>query len=95
MIISDIDRKFIHKILTEFYPDANFMVFGSRVKNKAKHNSDIDIAIDAGEKLDTSSLFQMNNKFEESDLLYKVDLCDFHRISDEFQKHILAHYEDL
>lgn len=61
-------------------------VFGSRVKNKAKTFSDLDLCI----KTDYSKtvIRQLQDDFEESDLPFKVDIIVWSEISPEFKNHI-------
>jgi predicted nucleotidyltransferase len=64
------------------YPHIKFYVFGSRVKNKAKEYSDIDLAYLGAKDFEISKL---KAGLEESDLSIKVDLVDLNSISLEFK----------
>jgi predicted nucleotidyltransferase len=63
-------------------------VFGSRAKKTRKPFSDLDLAIDAASPLAYSTLVNLKNDFEESDLPYKVDVVDWHLIDKGFQTRI-------
>lgn len=54
------------------YPDIEFKLFGSRAKNKAKVNSDIDIAV-FGE-INEKEKFDIKNDFDKLEIPYKVDI---------------------
>ncbi len=66
-------------------PDAQVWVFGSRAKWTTRRSSDLDLAIDAGRALTRHEKYALEDAFEESDLPYKVDCVDVHRVSPEFQ----------
>ena len=70
-------------------PHAKIWVFGSRVTGQAKPYSDVDLAVDIGEPLPLGMLAKLSSEFEESTLPYKVDIVDWHSISDTFRDKIL------
>lgn len=49
-----------------------FFIFGSRVKNTYKKNSDIDIAI--FENVSEEDEYKIRNEFDLLDIIYKIDL---------------------
>ena len=83
----------IQAILQKRVPFAEVRVFGSRVTGTAKKHSDIDLAIVSKSPLESSVLSQLKIDFEESDLPFRVDLLDWHAISDCFRELILKKYE--
>ena len=93
--LSDKQKKFIVNTLKSILPDARFLVFGSRVKGTATPYSDLDLAILTSDPLPLTTLSQLAEAFENSDLTFKVDLVDWHRITDEFRAHIKACSETL
>jgi predicted nucleotidyltransferase len=63
-------------------------IFGSRAKGTSKPGSDIDLAI-MNRLPDIKVLLRLKNDFEESSLPYKVDLVDFHTLTNQnFIDHI-------
>lgn len=52
--------------------------------------SDLDLCIDAGKALDLVKLSNLEEVLSQSDLLYKVDISDWHRITGDFRSHILS-----
>ena len=66
-------------------PGTKIWVFGSRAKGTAHPASDLDLAIDAGAALDRDLLLDLKELFEASDLPYRVDLVDWHELSDGFR----------
>ena len=64
-------------------------LFGSRLFSTCKKYSDVDFLIDCqGKKLSSLILINLKEDFDESDLPYKVDLLDWHQITDEFKNNI-------
>ncbi|MGA0556397.1 nucleotidyltransferase domain-containing protein [Larkinella sp. VNQ87] len=67
-----------------------FFLFGSQATGKARRRSDIDIGIIGPEPVNPALLNQLQEIFDESDLLYKVDLIDFFQIRDPDFKRIAS-----
>ncbi len=68
-------------------------VFGSRVKGPAKRHSDLDLAVVGQGRLERSRLDRLAEAFSESDLPFRVDVLDWHEISEEFCQVIASRYE--
>ncbi len=87
----DLEEKyidFIREIITKYLSSCKIYIFGSRVKNKAKKYSDIDIALDC-KNLNDEILLKIKNEFENSTLPYEVDVVDLNTISETFKSHII------
>jgi uncharacterized protein len=87
--------KIIKNILQKYVPDCEVRAFGSRVKGTARKHSDLDLALVDKDVIPRKILFALKEEFENSDLPFRVDLTDWHRISNEFQEIILKQYEAL
>lgn len=85
----------VRTITKKYVPHAEVRVFGSRVTGTAKKYSDLDLAIVDAQKLSLHTLGNLREAFQESDLPMRVDLVDWHAISDEFREVIAAHYAVL
>jgi len=85
----------ISGILAAHVPGMEVRAFGSRVGGSPKDYSDLDLALVGAAKLDPAVLETLREAFEESDIPFRVDLLDWHTISEEFQAVILAKYEVL
>ena len=84
----DLEKKyidFIKQTVNKFLHDYKLYIFGSRVKNRAKEYSDIDIAIDSFE-LTSEVKSKLEAYFENSTLPYEVDIVNLNTISDDFKK---------
>ncbi len=64
-------------ILENHFPKAKIYLFGSQATGKARHGSDIDIALIEKDKVNLSRIFRALNEIEETTIPHKVDLVDF------------------
>lgn len=75
------------------YLNGNFKVyaFGSRIKNRARKFSDLDLAISLtnDENVDVNLIYSLKSEFEESDLEWEVDIVDLNQITQNFKQIIL------
>ncbi|MDO8587638.1 MAG: nucleotidyltransferase domain-containing protein [Armatimonadota bacterium] len=85
----------IKRILAEYVPDCEALVFGSRARGTAAAYSDLDIALVSNEKLDWRRIEALKDAFAESDLPIIVDPVDWHSISDSFRAIIESKHEVL
>ena len=79
--------KFIIDVLKKNIPQAGaaFYIFGSRAKGTYKKYSDVDIAVDLGEKpLDISVFAKIKSVFEDSTFPYEVDIVDLQSLNENF-----------
>ena len=74
-------------------PGCEVRVFGSRVKWTAKDYSDLDLAVIGSSRFDLREMRRLTEAFEESDLPIRVDVVDWHAISEGFKRVIAAKYE--
>jgi len=63
-------------------------VFGSRATNRAKPASDLDLVIMDGAPLTIRQRADLSFDFSASDLPYRVDIVEWSRLSEAFQKSI-------
>lgn len=76
-------------ILKALFPHARIILFGSRALGAQRHSSDIDIAIDAGAKLERSDIGEARDMLNASNMPYRFDIVDLQSISEEMRKAIL------
>lgn len=62
--------------------------YGSRTKNEARTYSDLDLLVKAEQKLNFEELYKLKDAFEFSDLPFRVDIQDWHVMSESFKKNI-------
>ena len=75
----------VKSILAEHVPECEVRAFGSRATWTAKDYSDLDLAIVGEGPLDRRTLGRLKEAFEESDLPMRVDVLDWHSISESFR----------
>lgn len=78
------DWMLIKTILAK-YP-YQFYAFGSRVKHKAKHLSDLDLCYK--ENISDRVISKIMEEFEESNLPFKVELISWNNCTPAFQRQI-------
>lgn len=84
------DLAIVRQILKDNIPEYPVWAFGSRVRGTAKQYSDLDLAIISMKPLPLSVLADLNTAFDESDLIFKVDIVDWATTSDNFRRIIEA-----
>ena len=83
----------IKRILAGHVPECEVRAFGSRVTWTAKDYSDLDLTIVAPRQLEPDVRRRLKEAFEESDLPFRVDVIDWHAISESFRKVIEKQYD--
>ncbi len=76
----------VNAILKKHIKDTKVYVFGSRAKYTTRFNSDLDLALEAKEKIDKDLLIDLKEEFNDSDLKYSVDIVDLNHIDHSFKK---------
>ena len=82
----------VQRILAEHVPECEVRAFGSRASWTAKDYSDLDLAVVGAGPLDWRTLGRLKEAFEESSLPMRVDVLDWHAISDSFRQVIEPGY---
>ena len=83
----EIKEKIIRLIMA-LLPDVKIYLFGSRARGTNHERSDIDIALDAGQKLPLVVIDEVASVLAETNIAYKIDVVDFHRISEAMQQDV-------
>ena len=86
--LTEAEYQFVKTTLNTLLPEAKLYVFGSRSTGTAKQYSDLDLLIDSDKELPLSLLSELREIFTESNLPFKVDIVDKHRITEEFLEKI-------
>jgi predicted nucleotidyltransferase len=82
-------KDIIVPIIIKYAPNAKIILYGSRARGDAREGSDIDVALDMGDKIDTLLMSNIIGDLEESKLPICFDIVDFRRVSEDMQKEIL------
>ena len=82
----------VKRILADHVPECEVRAFGSRATWTARDYSDLDLAVVGEGPLDWRTLSRLKEAFEESDLPMRVDVLDWHAISESFREVIEQSY---
>ena len=93
MQVSGEEIKIIIDIIKKHVPDCEVWIFGSRYHGTAKESSDLDLVVIGEYKLSLSQMADLRLAFQESDLLFSVDIIDWNKISKKFQLAISKGYK--
>ncbi|HEY8991741.1 MAG TPA: nucleotidyltransferase domain-containing protein [Luteolibacter sp.] len=85
----------VKALLARHVPECAVSAFGSRVKGNAKPYSDLDLAITGTARLAPGRLAALREAFMESDLPMRVDVVDWHAISENFRRAIREDLEPV
>jgi uncharacterized protein len=85
LALSELELKTVRAILRRHLP-SRFKVyaFGSRAGGRVKPWSDLDLSIEGNEPVPLATLGALADDFDESDLIWKVDLVDRSTVSEAF-----------
>ena len=84
--VSLYEMEIILSVIKKHVPNCDVLVFGSRYKLTHNDKSDLDLAIVGNSKLNIRLVSAIKEDFMESDLPFKVDVIDYHSISDSFRE---------
>ncbi len=82
----------VKDILAEHVPECEVRAFGSRTTWTARDYSDLDLAVVGERPVDWRTLSRLKEAFEESNLPMRVDVLDWHAISESFREVIERDY---
>ncbi len=85
----------VRSLLAAQVPDCEVRAFGSRITGKAKPYSDLDIVLFGPARLSLGRLATLREAFAESELPIRIDLIDWHALSENFRNIISAKFEVL
>jgi predicted nucleotidyltransferase len=86
-----LDEKTKNKIIavvSALIPEAKIYLFGSRARGTNSERADIDIALDASKPLNRVDIDEVASMFTESNIMYRIDIVDFHHVSKTMQNEI-------
>lgn len=81
MEISEKLQKKMIGLLSVLFPDAKIYLFGSRATKNHHPQSDIDIAIDNGKRIDPLDIYEAYSIMEALVIPVKVDVVDYRSVS--------------
>ncbi len=72
-------------ILAQHVPQADVLAFGSRTTGEAAPWSDLDLVVRADERIELQDLGELRDALQRSSLPFRVDISDWHRVSESFR----------
>ena len=87
--INDESKRKIIGVIATIIPEASIYLFGSRARGTHSEWSDIDIALDSGEKISRHRIGEALSMLEASNIPYKVEIVDFNSVSENMRASIL------
>ncbi len=79
------ELEIVNGILSVYVSACEVRAFGSRAKWEAKDHSDLDLVVKGESELDRGIIADLKDAFAESDLRFRVDVVDWHAVSDAFR----------
>lgn len=89
--INSQQKKIITDFLSYYLPNTTVWAYGSRVKWNSRPESDLDITVFSTPE-QSRAVFELRDAFEESDLVFSVDVLVWDQIPDSFKKNIKKDY---
>jgi predicted nucleotidyltransferase len=71
------------------------VLFGSRAAGDARDRSDFDIGVLGDAPLPLKTFYEMEDRFDGIETLYRIDWVDLNRVSPEFRREALKKTETL
>jgi len=86
--VTELEMEEILGILKFHFKNGYVLAFGSRYKGTHKRHSDLDLAFIKNDdtSLTVSEWGRLKEAFEESDLIYRVDVIDYWGATDSFRR---------
>jgi predicted nucleotidyltransferase len=88
--ISTEDKDKIIGLLKLLFPQAKIYLFGSRVRGTHSTFSDIDVAVDTGDKIPLYAINEAKSMLAESNIVYTIDVVDLQNIPKALKERILS-----
>lgn len=89
--MKNIDKETQDKIISlisALMPQAIIYLFGSRARGTHDEWSDIDIALDTGQKLPYVKVDEVISILKATNIPYKIEIVDFHSVSEAMRNSI-------
>ncbi|MBR1681222.1 hypothetical protein IJ707_05470 [bacterium] len=84
--------KMLQDVFEQYCPHAEIWVYGSRIKNRSHDGSDIDMIVKNFND-NSKNLPELKQLLNDSNVPFLMDIEEFDKLPDYFQKEILKDYE--
>lgn len=82
-------KKKIISIIKAVIPNTKIILYGSRARGDYNKHSDIDLALDNGQKIERIDVGEVSDLLQASHIPYKIDVVDLHNISETMRAIII------
>lgn len=76
-------------LIKKYQPICKIYLYGSRARGDYSQGSDIDLALDAGRKIEPKTISLIKEAIEESTIPLFVDIIDLNAVTPEFKNKII------
>ncbi len=96
LAISEEEKMIVTEILKKQLPsDVSVWAYGSRLRHDNRPGSDLDLIIIQQQPMTLKTMTELQDAFSESQLHFKVEFEDWHRLTTTFKKIIEQNYVPL
>lgn len=88
---TEVYKNIIMPIIARHFPKGRVILYGSRARKDDREGSDIDIALDAGERISSAIMSAIYWDLDESDLPINFDVVDFNHVSEDMKEQIIKY----
>ena len=83
------DKKKIIAVVAALFPEAKIYLYGSRARGTYKESSDIDLALDAGHRIEPHArIGELRALLGQLTTGYSVDVIDINRVSEDMREEV-------
>lgn len=76
-------------VVSALIPEAKIYLYGSRARGTYQPSSDIDLALDAGHRIEPyGRIGELKSVLSELSIIYSVDVIDLHSVSEGMRKSV-------
>ncbi len=87
--ITEAEKRKIIGLILALIPNTKIYLCGSRARGTHSKYSDIDLALDTGEKLDFVALDEAKSIMAATNLIYRFDIGDMNRMAEDSRAVVL------
>ena len=81
-------KKKLVDLISKYFPEARIYLYGSRARGEHGETSDIDVAVDVGERAEKHKMAMIRLSIDDLNIPLEVDVVDFYSVSKEMQSNI-------
>ena len=87
MVKNEYKEKIV-KLISQYFPKAKIVLFGSRATGEHSPSSDIDVSINLGTIADEEKMAEIRLSIDDLNIPLDIDVLDYHAVPEAIQKRI-------